>query len=196
MLAKQPVFKSEVVFLDGHPAVLQWKQLAGRQSHVSSIEKLSSLKDGWSSIYRLNGAGPGGRAVVAKRASRRRLLIERTIYEKILPYVPVRCLHYYGFIEEHEGDFCWLFLEEALGSLYAEAIKLHRTLASTWMGIMHATTAQLEPLAVFPRIGCEHYMSFLDLGQETITQHLSHPALATGEVAMLKKIIGPGAGTA
>src|SRR5205814_3728573 len=53
-------------------------------------------------VYRLQGAGPDSSAVIAKRSRKADALIERTIYEEILPRVTVPSLRYYGFLERSE----------------------------------------------------------------------------------------------
>src|SRR2546430_12846929 len=55
-------------------------------------------------------------SVIAKwsqRSQRAHALIERTVYEEILPGLSVPSLHYYGFLEDSDVDRCWLFLERS-----------------------------------------------------------------------------------
>src|SRR2546426_5691612 len=39
-------------------------------------------------------------------------LIERTVYEEILPRVTVPSLRYYGFLADPDAEHCWLFRSE------------------------------------------------------------------------------------
>ena len=101
------VFISDPQALDEHPAAQQWKQVMGKSSQPSSIDKLTGTSNKKSFIYRLNGVGKSGAPVIAKRAHRKRILVEKTVYEKILPQVTVNHLHYYDLTEEEHSDFCW-----------------------------------------------------------------------------------------
>ena len=49
--------------------------------------------------------------MIAQRACMAKARIERTIYEEILPHLPVTSPRYYGFRAE-DPDFAWLFLED------------------------------------------------------------------------------------
>ena len=182
------LFISDPQILDEHPAAQQWKQLVGKSSQPSSIDKLTG-KSNEKAIYRLNGVGKGGAPVIAKRAHRRGIFVEQMVYEKILPQVPVHHLYYYGLTEEEHTDFCWLFIEEAVGIPYSESDAVHRALASQWLGVMHATTARLNLSAVLPSVTPKRYLSDLDQARVIISKHLSHPALVSKYLHLLRGII-------
>jgi hypothetical protein len=61
--------------------------------------------------------GPAGAAIIAKRSRQGPALVERTVYQEILPHLPVSGLRYYGCVEEPGGLFAWLLLEDAGGSM-------------------------------------------------------------------------------
>src|SRR5256885_11766358 len=42
-------------------------------------------------------------------------LVERTVYEEILPRLTVPSLRHYGSLDEPDGEHCWLFMEDATG---------------------------------------------------------------------------------
>lgn len=188
-MRKQPIFKTELGLWDEHPAICAWNQLTGDNTKPSSVEKLMGLSWDKSVIYRLNNVGQGGVSVIAKRAHRTSLLVEKSIYEIILPNVPVRSLHFHGFVQEEKGDFCWLFLEEALGVPYSESIDHHRALASRWLGMMHTTTAHMKLDTIFPRTGTERHLLLLGWAYERIINHLTHPRLTTSNCDKLKEIL-------
>jgi hypothetical protein len=65
---------------------------------------------GKTSAYRLWG-GPGGGGVIVKCGSAAALEFERSIYQEVLPPLPLPSLRCYGFLEA--GSTAWLFLEDA-----------------------------------------------------------------------------------
>src|SRR5262249_13733959 len=75
---------------------------------------------------RLAGGGPGGSAVIAKRCRRGEALLEQTIYEEVLPRLPLPALRCYGLVEEPDGQSAWLFLEDAGGERYSASLQEHR----------------------------------------------------------------------
>jgi hypothetical protein len=144
-----------------HPAARAWATLAAASRTPRRIEKLTTLRGRptWkSTCYRLVGAGPDGEAVVAKRASTSSLQIERMIYSDILSTIPIRTLHFYGYVESHRDDLSWLFLEDAGGIEYDDDRKSHRQLAAEWLGTMHASTSLLGLEGVLPDRGPRYYL--------------------------------------
>src|SRR5213079_290622 len=90
-----------------HPAVQAWSRLHPGRVSPGTIETLKRNKK--SAIYRLRGVGPKGSAVIAKRCLTATALTERILYQDILPCLPVPSLRYFGFLEDQEAQFCWLF---------------------------------------------------------------------------------------
>ena len=88
--------------------------------------------------------GLGGAAVIAKRCAA--TTAERTVYEDILPHVPITALHYYGGTQ-HDGEVCWLFLEDAGEQRYSPYSKEHCALAGRWLGMLHTSAARLAAAA-------------------------------------------------
>src|SRR5438445_2736955 len=69
--------------LRSHPAVHAWRQLYPHsEPHRITALKVRRRKG---TIYRLEGAGPAGAAVIAKRSGRAPAVIERSVYEELLP---------------------------------------------------------------------------------------------------------------
>src|SRR2546425_13363176 len=97
--------------LTEHRSVKAWAALKPARVEPDGIEILK-LKNK-SAVYRLVGVGQGGSSVVAKRCRTATASVERMMYEGILPRLPLPALRWYGFVEEPDDDYSWLFLEDA-----------------------------------------------------------------------------------
>ena len=172
-----------------HPAVSAWREL--RPEGVAP-ERLDVLQDEsrQTAVYRLIRVGKADPAVIAKRCRQRTALIERTIYEEILPNLPFPMLHYYGFVEEPNGEFCWLFLEDVGGDdEYQPHIKDHRVAAGRWLGLMNTSAAGIAAVTRLPDRGPEHYLKLLRSACDTILSNFVNPALNAEDLALLETII-------
>ena len=178
--------------LTEHPAVKFWRALGSdrvRPKAIVILKERREKKKGKSAVYRLEGVGPAGISVIAKRCRRATATIERTIYEDILPHLPIPTLHYYGFFEEPEGEFCWLFLEDAHGEEFSARSAQHRALAARWLGAMHTSAADRANAALLPDRGPRYYLEQLRSGSNTILQGLDNPMLNRDDVAILRNIL-------
>ena len=81
-----------------HPAVKAWSDLQPLWVESEGIETLKR-REARSWVDRLNGVGPRGSVVIAKRRWRAGLLIERCVYKEILPHLRMSTLRYFGFME-------------------------------------------------------------------------------------------------
>jgi hypothetical protein len=140
-------------------------------------------------VYRLEGAGPADSAVIAKRCRQATAPIERVMYEEVLPRLPLSALQYYGFLEEPESDYCWLFFEDAAGEEYAPCVEEHRVAAAHWLARMH-TAAQVagRPLRL-PDRGPDSYLERLGSACARIEEHLRHHALQEQDRGILKALV-------
>ena len=174
-----------------HPAFQAWQEIeSGRvlpQAIATLVERPG--KKGKSAVYRLESVGPRGSAVIAKRCRQANAHTERTIYEDILPQLPVPPLRYYGFVEEPDGEFCWLFVECASGEQYSPLIQEHRLLAARWLALVHSTASTVAASAHLPDRGPAHYLYHLRSARDTILRNLGNRALGTGDVLFLRAII-------
>jgi hypothetical protein len=150
----------------------------GRRPTVpSAVVPLKPHRPGRKSgAYRLEGAGEGGSAVIAKRSARPTALIERQVYERLLPRIDVPALRYYGFLEEPDEDFCWLFLEDA-GE--AKLVETDREFAADWLARLHTNAAVLADQAALPDCGPERYLTHLLAARELLAEVL--PGLAPSD---------------
>src|SRR5438046_161827 len=117
-----------------HPAVKAWAALNPERVEPENIEVLKFKRcDSKSAVYRLEGVGPDGAAVVAKRCLAKTASVERIIYEEVLPRLPIPALGCYGFVEMPGEGYCWLFLEDAGREEYSSLDGEHRAIASPWL---------------------------------------------------------------
>jgi hypothetical protein len=140
-------------------------------------------------VYRLEGAGPAGPAVIAKRCPAAQALVERTFYEEILPHLPALTLRYYGYVDEPDSGFCWLFLEDAEGEEYSPLLGEHRILAARWLGLLHTSAAGVAPTRRLPDRGPGHYLGHLRSARATILRHLANGGLPPSDVTVLRSIV-------
>lgn len=169
-----------------HPAVKAWIKLQPGRVGPEGIETLKKEKK--SGVYRLEGVGPEGSAVIAKRCRQVTAMIERAIYEEILPRLPLTTLRYYGFVEEPGGKSCWLFLEDAGKEAYSPRIEEHRALVARWLGRMHTSAACVAAAARLPDRGPDHYLEHLRLARDTIRRKLAISALGADDLMVLESV--------
>src|SRR5438093_1057232 len=172
--------------LMSHPAVHAWRQLYPHDEPRG----ITTLRIGRRrKVYRLQGAGPDGSAVIAKRYRKADALIERTVYEEILPRVTVPSLRYYGFRADPDAEHCWLCLEEATGGPYSTLLASACTQAAQWLGLLHTSAAEAAAKAGLPDGGPGRYRECLRSAREGIPQHLDNPVLDPDDVALLDGIL-------
>ncbi len=169
-----------------HSAVKAWRGLQPGQADPQRIEILNEKKK--SAAYRLESVGLGGTAVVAKRCLRVTGLIERTIYEQVLPHLPVASLHYYGFGDEDDNS-CWLFLEDVGKERFSPLVEEQRTLAARWLGIVHTSAAHIAAANKLPDGGPRRYLGHLRFARDAILRHRTNPVLRAGDVTGFEDIL-------
>jgi Phosphotransferase enzyme family len=174
-----------------HPAVKAWGQLGPERVEPAKIEILrgGAHEAGKRTVYRLEGVGPAGAAIIAKRSRQGPALVERTVYQEILPHLPVSGLRYYGWVEEPGGLFAWLFLEDAGGERYSPGNAVHRALVTGWLGLMHTSAASVVAATRLPERGPPYYLELLRAVRGALRQHRNAPALGAGTRATLEGIV-------
>src|SRR5438034_2342044 len=161
-----------------HRAVRAWAALDPDRVVPESIEVLKFKRlESKSAVYRLNGVGPDGSAIVAKRCLAGSASVERMIYEEFLPHLPLPAMHYYGHVDEPGGEYCWLFLENAGGLAYSPSDAWHRSAAAHWLIAIQtaAVTAGLESL--LPAADADDYLALLRSTRDSAAEDLPHPEL-------------------
>jgi len=168
-----------------HPAVAAWRQLAPDAPDPERIEVLRQGKK--SATYRLVEPTPGSASIIAQRACMAKALIERTVYEEILPHLPVTSPRYYGFRAE-DPHFAWLFLEDIGDERHTASDRAQLVLAGRWVGLMHTAAAHLPAARGLPDGGPPRYLDHLRGGLQTIRANLANPALTADDAATLGRL--------
>jgi hypothetical protein len=169
-----------------HRAVQIWSGLQPERVEPEKIEILKRKRK--TVVYRLVGVGPGGSAVIAKKCLARTGAVERIIYQELLPRLPVPALRCYGFLPEPEGEFVWLFLEDAGTHVYSPANEEHRALAGAWMATVHGTRISADLQALLPDRGPGYYLQLLRSARATLLARVDNPALSAAEVTLLRTL--------
>jgi Phosphotransferase enzyme family len=168
--------------LTWHPAVRAWSGFADSPPEPESLEVLRKGRK--AATYRLVGAGLDGGSIIAQRAPLARAIVDRTVYEQILPRLPVTAPRYYGYSEDG-GDFVWLFFEDVGRERFSKTEPTHRALATQWVGAMHTGAAGLAAARSLPDGGPPRYLNHLRVGRETIRAHVANPALPPADATTL-----------
>ena len=154
------------------------------------IGSIEILREGRKAcIYRLHGAGPSGASVIAKRCRSGSADVEKTIYEEILPCLPISTLNYFGCVDEPETEYRWFFMEDAGSQEYAYSIDEHRKLAARWLGQMHVSAASIPAVSRLPDRGAKHYLNHVQSSRELIQNNLNDPALNSQDLEVLKTVL-------
>ena len=170
-----------------HPAMRALRRLWSRCGEPMEIETLKQKSR--TAVYRLTGVGPGESAIIAKRCLPDTAWVERTVYEEILPCLPIRSLQYYGFVDDEREQVCWLFLEDAGKARYSALTPEHRALAAQWFAFAHTCAAPIVAGIRLPDRGPSHYLAHLQFARNTLRSSLSIPSLSGDELATLQAII-------
>jgi hypothetical protein len=169
-----------------HRSVKAWRELRPEKIEPRQIEVLKENKH--RAVYRLDGVGPDNSAVIAKRALPEKAKKERTVYEDVLPRLPLPTLHYYGCVEEEDGRFWWLFLEDAGRQQYSPSLEAHRSLAALWFGRLHSSAVCQDLEVDLPDRGLGLYKTYLRSILELLPQREAISSLPDDDQAVLVNI--------
>jgi hypothetical protein len=136
-----------------------------------------------SGIYRLEGAGELGTPVIAKRCLRGSALIERHVYERLLPAIGLPSLTFFGSADDAEHEYCWLFLEDA-GEV--KLTEHDRALAAHWVARLHTSAAALAGELSLPDRGERHYHEQLRAALADLERSVAIARLSADCRAMLE----------
>ena len=173
-----------------HPAVQAWRQLYSKRLKTNFIEILSEGRK--SCVYRLDGVGPGNTAVIAKRSRAGEAQVEQTIYEEILPDLPISSLTFYGVVDEPGTDYRWLFLEDAENADFTRLSDEHRKLAARWLGLMHVSAERVFAVSRLPDRGPQHYLDHLYSSRRIMQDNIGDPSLSYQDIRLLEAVISQG----
>ena len=169
-----------------HSAVQAWLQIQSDSWEPGSLEVLQQRR--YSTVYRLNHVKQGVARVIAKRCRVSTAGIERTIYEDLLPLTGMPALRCYGLLEEPEGEFCWLFLEDAAGARYSPQLPHNRALAGCWLAETQLTALAHDLKSCLPGRGLDHYLRLLRGCRTMLLRHLGGSALSVEDATVFRNI--------
>jgi hypothetical protein len=172
----------------GCPAVQAWHQVCGRGMEPNFVEVLQE-QDGRNCVYRLDGVGPRGTAVIAKRCKARYAHLEQAFYQDILPHLPIFRLTFYGCVDEAQTEYSWIFVEDAAREAFEHSVEEHRTLAARWLGQMHVAAALVPAISRFPYRGPQYYLDNLLSTRDSFQKKVDDPAVTLQDFLILKSIL-------
>src|SRR5256884_198010 len=176
-----------------HPAVRAWQQLDPERvvpDRITPAKFKPNKPRPNLTVYRLEGIGADGAAVIAKRCTREGGRIERIVYERILPHVPLAGPHYYGAVEgPPDEDVCWLLIGEIEGEKYDMLRPDHRAAAARWLGILHTEAQLAADQAGLPDGGPSRYRDQMRATRDLIRAQVDNPAFSAEDVAFLDVLV-------
>jgi aminoglycoside phosphotransferase (APT) family kinase protein len=149
----------------------------------AAVVSLKSQRHNWKSgVFRLDGSGDGGGNVIAKRCLRAAADVECAVHQRVLPRVGISTLRCYGHMEEADGPFSWIFMEDA-GS--EKLLQADRDLAAEWLARLHASTAALADEIPLPERGPTHYYEHLRAARAILTKFVHELSLTADDRELL-----------
>ena len=171
-----------------HPAVKAWSRLQPAATGPYEVTILKSSKQKRkSAIYRLESSQDDSSTVIAKRCRRSIAELESTIYQDVLPALPITSLRYHGMVDDGDGRW-WLFVEDAGDRLYSPFDPGHRKLAARWLAALHGAAGEVPETERLPDRGPGHYLSHLRSGREALIWQMTHPG-PEGELPVLAELV-------
>jgi ATP-binding cassette, subfamily B, bacterial len=172
--------------LKNHPAVHAWCELYPHAEPLGITPLRVRRKK--NQVYRLEGAGPDGLGVIAKRCPKAVALVERIISADLLPRLTVPSLRHYGYLEEPESEYSWVFMEEATGADYSNLLAEHRAHSARWLGLLHTSATAAAGQGPLRDAGPAHYLALLQAIRELMREHLDNPVLTPEDVMFIQGI--------
>lgn len=168
-----------------HPAVQAWHRATGLDWTPESIQVFRDLSQ--TQVYRMRDIGPPRANVFAKHVPAREVEVERTVYERILPHLPLTAPRYYGSLMD--GSFGWIFLEDVGEERYSRKDPEHLEMAARWVATLHTVAADLPDARSLPDIGPSRYLGHLGSGRQKILSTLERWAYPPEEVTVLDSVL-------
>jgi hypothetical protein len=146
-------------------AVQAWGRAWARRRGTAArsptgVVRLKRQRREWNktAVYRLEGVAEDGSAVIAKRCLGSTARVEREVYETLLPRIAVPRLDYFGYFEDEDRRFAWLFLGDAGDAKPAMA---DRDVVAEWLARLECNAARLSPPASLPDRGPDYFLGRL-----------------------------------
>jgi len=168
-------------------AVRAWSRLRPNSVEPARLEVLKRRAK--TPVYRLEGVGPDGATVIAKRCHAKTATVEWMIYKDFLARLPMPALGTYGFLPEPDGESCWLFIEDAGPHKYSPANEEHRALAGCWLATVHRSPSFTGLQAVLPDRGHGHYLQRLGSARAGLLRGVENAFLHADEAALLRTLL-------
>src|SRR5215472_1762797 len=166
-----------------HPALRAWVEIAG--TGIGAVEVKVLKHRSASQVCRLNGLGPEGANVIAKRSPKPKALAEYRIYQQVLPHVLLTSLRHYGLVEEKGTPFCWSFIEDAAGDPYSPEAQEHAAEASACLAVLHTSARGVAQDLALPDRGPLYYLHCLRSGRDRLRQTLKSARLSQEDRTVL-----------
>jgi phosphotransferase family enzyme len=153
-----------------HPAVQAWLRLRPGSSEPGGITLLKNTPR--STVCRIEGVGPGGSGIVAKRCPRADGELEAFIYSEVLDRLSMESVRCYGFIEEGAGEHGWLFLEDGGITQVAGKGESFPIAFAPWLALLHGSASNLPIRGRLPERGPTWYLEILRAARLGLCQSL------------------------
>lgn len=139
-------------------------------------------------VFRIHGALSDGH-VVAKVSRLDEVATEASIFERILPLVPVRSLKCYGFASLDSFQKGVLFLEDAGEERPDRWNPTHAALVGNWLAAVHTCTSTMLRPEALPAHGLERYESYRALAIGSLKEGLQNLRLRTEHAQIMIRLI-------
>ena len=131
-----------------------WAELNGsavQPRHVAALKESKASR-----VFRMDGLGPDGTSIVAKRRPRAGTLVEQAVYRRLRQHQSLPMLNLLGAVER--GALTWLFFEYAGTDHYSPQNEEHVTALAEYLRRLHAIR---DDLAQLPVAGPDRYLAQL-----------------------------------
>jgi len=173
--------------LGDHPAVRAWAA-ATTNSRAHEPDYVLVLRERVpGAVYALPGVGGTGGAVFAKRSRIAGSAVEQSVYEQILPLLPVPTPRYYGAITT--GEYGWIFVEDVGSNRYCQDEPTHRAVAARWLASMHTAAVPIPAVRSLPGAGPARYLRHLHAGRERVLRCLQSFGFTPTETEVLNAVV-------
>ena len=170
-------------------ALAAWQRCAAA-SAAARCDGIDVLKESRpTAVYRLRGAGPGHSPVIAKRCGAAVADIERTLYESVLPRLPLRSLEYHGSLAADYGKSHWLFTADAGPRKYSTGQPAHRTRAAEWLAQFHLAAQHLPAAATLPDRGPSYFLAHVHAAHALLSRHIADRSFPAADAATLRALV-------
>ncbi len=137
---------------------------------IATAEGVTLRERKRSLVRRLDGAGPDGEALIAKRRAREKIVREHAVYTTILSRLPVRTPRCYGMEDDDDPARAWLYLEHCDGARYDPHDAGHRRLGGEWFAALHASGQTIGSDPALPLRDLPYYRARVASGRAALSK--------------------------